>query len=317
MAACAPVTRGSKGASRRTPATAASARPAPGFRRGPARGAGGQSAAEDQVGRGPGVGVAQGPHREVLDRPGADPGDGEQGLPGAGRAAAGRGERDPPLRERAGGGLERRDALGGHADRVEVALRDGPGRREYERRLAVARAGDGPADAGGDAAHDRGGGLHGHLLADDRAGDQLERAPRAGDPQARQRLERRGEPGVGPERRVDRVEVGVEVEQRPDPAAERGGVPRGGAPHGHVQPRLLGVVGHGEQAGVAVDLDRAAVPAVVHALDARRGAGVQVADQVRPVQAVGVRERERDRMSSHTPSLRAPDRLGVHLTIRA
>ena len=224
-----------------------------------------------------GVGVAEGAHRDDLDRPGAEAGQGER----AGRGPASQ-SLSTPRCERAVGECADQGGEGGAAGAghgqglgVEAGQRLG-GREEVGEaalgvvdRLAV--RGDQPGRVGA-------GRGRGDLLAEHRPYGELRRVDGARHPAARRLVDQRREQRVGAQLVVDGDRVGVQVEH-PAAAADRDGQVAQvgeGEPAGDV----VGLRGEGDDAVPVREAQGAPVRAVAPLLHAGYGGRGEVAEEV-------------------------------------
>ncbi|KGX96357.1 putative dNA-O6-methylguanine--protein-cysteine S-methyltransferase [Burkholderia pseudomallei A79D] len=157
----------------------------------------------------------------------------------------------------------------------------------------LARALDEPPD-------DRRRGLHAHLLADDRAHDQLEARPRARHAQAGRGADERREPRVAREMRADRGRIGLQIEHRRKPRGECSvRMPRRIALDERDKTALARMLAHRQRADRAVMVDRAPIRAVPDRLDARNRAPREEAQHARPIVRRFERQLEHDAVGPH------------------
>ncbi len=251
-----------------------------------------QGAAQPEVGRREGVGVAERAHRDVVCRP--LPHAGQRDQRDARRVGVGGGPELEPVRARGG---QRGDGAtagrGGQADLDEVVAHERGRAREGVRQRAV-RLGQRLAVRPHQPAGQRGGAAHRHLLAEDRAHRDLEAVPGAGDAQAGAAPQQAPEHGVGAERTGDGQRVGVEVEDVAHAAHDAGRVAEQGRGGAHEQRTAVGRRRDLHDADRVSGPRDAAIGGALHGLDARDRAGGEVRQHGVPVQRRAVREPQHD-----------------------
>jgi len=251
-----------------------------------------------EIGRHERVPVAERPHRHGLDRPRADPRQGQQRAPGlldvAPRGqverAAGQGPDQPQHRlpPGVGQGQHRRVDLG-----QPVRGREQVGQPAVRVLDRVAARLDQAAGVGARRGRR-------HLLAQDRADGELVRMRRPGDAPSRGGVQQRRQHRVGGKDRADRGRVGVQVEQGPAPGHSGRLVRRVGEPEPGTDHPGSGVRNRQrDHAGAARQPQRAPVRAVAPLLHPRDRRRHQVAEQVVREQRFAERQRDLDRREQH------------------
>ncbi len=219
-----------------------------------------------EVGGGEGVGFAHGTQGYVFGGPGADAGQRAEALH-QGLGAVRQVQAQLSRGDRRGEALQRLYPLAGHADAVEVGLRQRGGRREQVADAVVAEIFQRLAEALDQAPGDGHRGLHRDLLADDGAHRLFEGIE--GHRQAQSRIggHQRAEQGIPGEMPGDGGRVAVQVEHPADPCLEFGGQGMGGRAEAQRQDLAFRQRSHLEPGRAAVGPEAAGIVVVTQAFD--------------------------------------------------
>ena len=263
-----------------------------------------------EVAGGEGVRLAARTHRHVLGRPLADAGDLAE-LARERLRAARRLEIELTRCDGARQRLQRCRARPRQSDRGEVGPRERLGSREQVAQAGAARGAERLAEARGQAARQRAGAAHRHLLAEHGPHRHLEGLPGARHAQPGPPRQRRGQRRMARQLRGDRDRIGIEVEQAPRHRHDLMYPVEGRQPHREQELAGAGHRPHLERTEPGAEADRAPVRLALDLFDAGCGAQRQEVEQRAPVERRAERQPQRQgRLRRRRGAARAQRRRG-------